>query len=400
MDYLTAQYLEARPELADLSPERVRARLADAAERLPLTHLLVGWDLPPALLEVCQQETRRMGIKLYRWQPLLTGDGVFVPQPEWQVVGATGERISGFKGLPEFTFVCPNHPEGQAALLAHLDDILQDDNQQYTGLFLDRIRFPSPAENPIDHLGCFCEHCQAKASRQGLDLEGVRQRLLRLAQMPDPGERLKLVKNLFRPQDPLLEDFFRFRQHCVGSLLAEVARRTHAAGLEVGLDCFAPSLARMVGQNLEELGQHADWVKIMVYAHTMGPAGMPFELSGLANWLIPMAGLDERQAMTFLAQSSGLALPANCTELKKRGLDSATFGDEIRRGVASTQTPVTAGIELVDIPGITSLNPGQIKAELQAFSQAGAAGLALSWDLWWMPGEYLDLVSKAAFTAH
>jgi hypothetical protein len=310
MNYLTVQYLEYCPELANLSPDEVRACLVDAASRLPLTHVLVGWDLPPALLEVCQRETWRMGIKLYRWHPLLTGDGVFIPQPAWQVVGASGKRISGFKGMPEFTFVCPNHPAGRAALLAHLDDILR--SNQYDGLFLDRIRFPSPAENPIEQLGCFCEYCQAEASRQGLDLEKVRQRLLQLVETMDG--RLELVDNLFRPTDPVLEDFFRFRQHSLSVLLAEIARRTHVAGLEVGLDCFAPSLARMVGQSLEELGRGVDWVKIMVYAHTMGPAGMPFELIGLVNWLVQTAGLDERQAMTCLGRSCGLALPAGRTE--------------------------------------------------------------------------------------
>jgi hypothetical protein len=152
----------------------------------------------------------------------------------------------------------------------------------------------------------------------------------------------------------------------------------------------------MVGQSLEELGRGVDWVKIMVYAHTMGPAGMPFELIGLANWLVQTAGLDERQAMACLERSSGLALPASFKDLKNCGLDASTLREEIRRGVAITPAPVLAGIELVDIPEVTSLYPGQIKTDLQAFSQAGAAGLALSWDLWWMPGKYLNLVAETA----
>ena len=392
MDYLTIQYLEYRPELMELSPEEVRTRLAYAVDRLPVTHVLVGWDLPSDLLEVCRQESRRMGIKLYRWHPLLSGDGVFQPQPEWQTVGATGERISGFKGMPEFTFVCPNHPEARRALLAHLDDILAND--QYTGLFLDRIRFPSPAENPIRQLGCFCEHCQTQAARQGLDLEEVRRWLMRLADTP-PG-CLELVKNLFRPHHPLLDDFFRFRQSSVSILLAEVARRTHAAGLEVGLDCFAPSLTRMVGQDLGKLGQYVDWIKVMVYAHTLGPAGMPFELDGLAGWLVEATGMVESQAMVFLGQASGLLIPANRVELKNPGLSSQAVLEEVRRGVKATKTAILAGIELVEIPEVTHLDVPRLKADLEAVRQAGAAGLALSWDLWWMPKKYLDLAAAVA----
>ena len=390
MNYLTIQYLEYRPELAELLPEEVRDRLADAAERLPLTHLLAGWDLPPALLETCQRETRRLGIKLYRWHPLLTGDGVFHPQPEWQTVGVTGERISGFKGMAEFTFVCPNHPEGRATLLAHLDDILL--SGVYSGLFLDRIRFPSPATDPIGQLGCFCEYCQAEGARQDIDLERVRRRLFEPGYIP--GARLELVENLFRAQDPLLEEFFRFRQHSVSSLMAEVAMRTHSAGLEVGLDCFAPSLTRMVGQDLAALGQDVDWIKIMAYAHTMGPAGMPFELDGLAGWLVETTGMAESQVMVFLAQVSGLRLPANRAGLNNPGLSSQALMEEVRRGVKATKTPILAGIELVEIPGVTNLDPQKIKSDLRAVQQAGAAGVALSWDLWWMPKTYLDLAAS------
>jgi hypothetical protein len=393
MDYLTVQYLEYRPELADLSPAQVGSRLQDAAGRLPLTHVLVGWDLPPALLEVCQRETRRMGSKLYRWHPLLTGDGVFQPQPAWQVVGAAGERIAGFKGMPEFTFVCPNHPAGRAALLSHLDDVLH--SGQYAGLFLDRIRFPSPAEDPFGHLGCFCEHCRAEAAGQGLDLEEVRRYLLQLVETPQGC--LELVDNLFRSQHPLLENFLRFRQRSVSRLLAEIAGRTHAAGLEVGLDCFAPCLTRMVGQNLPELGHHGvDWIKVMVYAHTLGPAGMPFELAGLASWLVEKTGMAGSQVMAFLGQASGLPLPVSIAELIDPGLGWQALQEEVRRGVKAAKVPLLAGIEMVDIPGVTHLDPRTIKSDLQAVRQAGPAGLALSWDLCWMPEEYLDLVSQAA----
>ncbi len=51
-----------------------------------------------------------------------------------------------------------------------------------------------------------------------------------------------------------------------------------------------------------------------------------------------------------------------------------------------------AGIELVEIPGISELEPAQIEADLRAIQAAGADGLSLSWDLWQMPLERLELV--------
>ena len=50
------------------------------------------------------------------------------------------------------------------------------------------------------------------------------------------------------------------------------------------------------------------------------------------------------------------------------------------------------GIELVEIPRVSTLNDTQIKADLGAIKALGADGLALSWDLWHMPLERLELV--------
>lgn len=41
---------------------------------------------------------------------------------------------------------------------------------------------------------------------------------------------------------------------------------------------------------------------------------------------------------------------------------------------------------------VTELNAAQIEADLRAVKAAGADGLSLSWDLWHMPPEWLELV--------
>ena len=83
---------------------------------------------------------------------MLTGDGVFMPRPEWQAVGLRGERVPGFRGMPEFTFVCPNRPAVREAVLARLHDAIRGGD--YQGVFLDRIRYPSPAADPTRWLAC------------------------------------------------------------------------------------------------------------------------------------------------------------------------------------------------------------------------------------------------------
>jgi hypothetical protein len=66
----------------------------------------------------------------------------------------------------------------------------------------------------------------------------------------------------------------------------------------------------------------------------------------------------------------------------------------VQRGRAAGVSPLFAGIELVEIEGVAQLDREQILADLRAFREAGADGLVLSWDLWHIPPERLDLVRE------
>jgi hypothetical protein len=43
----------------------------------------------------------------------------------------------------------------------------------FTGVFLDKIRYPSPANGLEEAASCFCEYCYAKAGKRGLNLDEV-----------------------------------------------------------------------------------------------------------------------------------------------------------------------------------------------------------------------------------
>jgi hypothetical protein len=159
---LAIQYLEDCPEIQALSAAEVRARLRDACSRLPIDIVILGWNVPPRLVDACAEETGRAGAMLFRWHPLLTGDATFSPRHEWRAIGVDGAPVPGFKGLAEFTFLCPNNPVAAGATLEHLQQGLRQG--PYQGVFLDRIRFPSPAGNPALRLACFCPACQGAAA--------------------------------------------------------------------------------------------------------------------------------------------------------------------------------------------------------------------------------------------
>jgi hypothetical protein len=395
---LTIQYLEASAELASLEARLVAEKLAAAFERLPFSHLLIGWDTPPALLEACRLQAEKLGVLFLRWHPLLTGDGVFEPRSPWQVIGLGGAPVAGFRNMPEFTFVCPNHPEVQEVTQARVESLLA--GGLYQGFFLDRIRFPSPASAPASDLGCFCLHCQRQAASLDLDLEEVRRAVAGLTSQP--GGPAALVGGLLGAAPPasafpvgeLLARFLAFRAHSVTALVARLADLLRSANLEIGLDCFSPCLTGMVGQDLAALGELADWIKIMSYGHTLGPAGLPYELLGLLDYLVA-AGLSDGEALRALAHASTLLLPQTRRELAQDGLSPAALAAEAGRGSQAAHCPVLAGVELVEIPGVTHLSRSQIQADLAALRSAGLAGLAISWDLRLIQLERLDLVRQS-----
>jgi hypothetical protein len=316
-----------------------------------------------------------------------------MPRPDWQTVGVTGELVPGFRGMPEFTFVCPHKTAVRSTILAHLQTISR--SRLYDGIFLDRMRFPSPAADPGRWLACFCEDCQREAKKEGLDLTAVRHHINETLSQPN-GARLILqdLAGFQKPPRSKLGEFLAFRTRTITQFIAEVVSVIRGEGLDVGLDCFAPSLTHMVGQDLATLSPLGDWVKVMTYAHTLGPAGLPFEILELANWLIAH-GASEQQALTWLSETLRTPLPEDLATLRNPGLSTTALQAELRRGAeTAVSTPLLAGIELIKLDGITHLSPTQMKRDLTALRNIHVDGLALSWDLYHMPLAHLDLVAE------
>ncbi len=394
---ITLQYLEDSPELLSLSASQVGEKLKFAFEALPVTHLLIGWNLPARIFEVCQKEAQHAGVKFFRWHPLLTGDSDFYPQPEWQTIGLNGDKVAGFQNMPEFTFVCPNHPEASGNVLAHLKDIV--DKEQYQGVFLDRIRFPSPASAPLEHLGCFCEYCQRAALEVGIDLPALQKKLVKATETSNG--KIELIQALLSEntteQDPdwvlPFKQWLAFREDSITRLVKQASAVIRSSNVEIGLDCFSPGLTRMVGQNLSALSATADWIKIMCYAHTLGPAGLPFEILGLFDFLINDCGQNQLEAVKLLSSAFKFLLPSSRKQLLTAGLSTSALVSEIERGMDLATIPVLVGLEVVDISGVAVLDNQQIIQDHRAARSAGAQGVSLSWDLWHIPNDRLNLIS-------
>jgi hypothetical protein len=393
---MTIQFLEDISGIDRKTPAEWADLLDRACALLPLTHVLMGWKVPSPVLQACDNVVAAHCARLYRWHPLLTSDGGFILNPEWRVIGLDGKPVPAFSGRDDFSFICPNNPEATEIVLGNFTHQLSSFN--YQGVFLDRIRYPSPASNAPLQLGCFCEHCQRAAAEAGLDLNEIRQALNRLTATPEGIIDLTLgLVGMYVPEQTPLSRLLVFRQNSITHLIRRAADLAIGHGLEVALDCFSPSLAHMVGQDLVELSYQARWIKLMTYTHTLAPAGLPFELLGLIDTLTKRTGLTYSEAAGRIAETAGLPIPDNRDELIKTGLPVEALTAEMRKVEGTLLCRVLPGIELVDLRGVTHLNDWQIKQALNSMTSLNPDGLALSWDLQHIPMQRLELVNRELF---
>ncbi len=395
---LSIQYLEDAPGLEERETSVVVNKLRAAADRLPFSHLLIGWHLPPRLLDACRKEAESLGMRFLRWHPLLIGNEMSLAISSHQVIGVSGHKVPGYGNRSEFTFICPNHPEVQEASSGHIETLLKEG--LYQGFFLDRIRFPSPTRNPLNDLGCFCEYCHQRAAAIGLDLEQVQNTIIDLDQTSKGRFSLMQIllgdtaSRLPSETSELLLAFMKFRFQSVTDFILMVSRSIKQAGCEIGLDCYSHCLAGLVGQDLHSLGPYADWIKVMSYAHTRGPAGIPYELTGIFDYLSTNNDLEPSRILRWISDIITIPLPSTRRALEDYGISSEALELELRRSLQASTSPILAGYELVQIEGIAELNDSQILSDLDAVRRAGVSGLSISWDLWDIPLERLSLVSR------
>jgi len=124
----------------------------------------------------------------------------------------------------------------------------------------------------------------------------------------------------------------------------------------------------------------------MTYPHVFGPAGLPFELNALSEWLRQGHSVRETEAVQIVGRASGLSFSMN-------GLEPQSIAQEIQRGRDAGITNLLAGLALVEVEGVHTPTLEQIEGDLAACRQAD--GLVLSWDLWHIPHKYISLLATA-----
>jgi hypothetical protein len=270
----------------------------------------------------------------------------------------------------------------------------------FQGVFLDKIRFPSPPNGVDEMLSCFCEHCLRAANAQGLDLDAV----VRIFGDGDLDANDLSLEGISRGNwldsiaaaNPLLARFLAFRTASIARLVGELTDECRRLGRSVSLDLFSPSLAQLVGQDYQRLKGCCDWAKPMTYRLARGPAGLRLEIPALIEGVAQRFGLDEARIVEWSGRHAGFDQDT-LRQTREEAVPFTFMQAEIEAAVrAMTPVPVYFGLELVSQPGVIDVKAADVIGMIQAGRAENADGLIISWDLLHAPMEGLRALAENA----
>jgi hypothetical protein len=350
-DYVVESGLYFEPDLklyreSGVTPRRARSQ---------------GMENYNALAEV-SKAARKVGIGVYAWmsdydQRLLARD-----YPELRVAGPDGRPADS-------EWFCPNNPRARAYVAALYEDVAR--NYDVDGFFMDRIRYDSPVAV------CYCRWCREGMAKRGLDADRVMTTMRRLAARGETQELLLSVgvsfDNEFEREDLVeVAQWMRFRQEMIADHVAQVRRLVRRLRPEwrVGLDLIGPIAAPSLGQNYSILARHCDWIKPMLYHHSMARGVRQWvEAAARARGITPETAYAQARAL-FLLQ--GACLPDTWNEFCASGMPANWVFSQTKYAMGA----VAGGAQVY--PGIQGWDPAtseEIRAMLNAAFDAGAVGI-------------------------
>ena len=333
-------------------PEEILRTIREAACRLPVSRVILGWCADPAVYDQALAFCRGAGIGTLLWLPVFAEGGQDGARD--RALDLSGRPVPPPEGQEEGTFVfgCP-------ASRRNLDTVTDLYDRRFSGfgfdgVFLDRIRSQTFASGVAGVLSCGCERCRQAFLARGVDIDEVRRlyeekgdAFFDMADWPQSGE--------FTLKEPAAQRFFEAKEDIIAGAAAELSRRFRDRGLAVGMDLFAPLVSRFAGQNYALLAMHADFIKPMLYRRTEAPAGIGFEYA------------------LFEKHAPGAKGRPEITPDK-------AFLEKQLEAAGNVPCEMYAGIEINHDRELVPTDPAYIAESLSAVRDSGAAGAVLSWD--------------------
>ena len=354
---------------SNITPEEAVKQLKRVLGRLPVETVIWGWSSEKKLNRAISDTLEESGCQSFIWLPVFseTPEGTetdpYVPLFEQ---GSSGIELSADE---HFEFVCPSSRRNMDNALKMAASIAGEN--YVTGIFMDRIRYPSAANSVGAFAGCMCERCKAVYRKFGVDIA----RLEEIMKREKAGGTLKpraVEEGRYQFDDSTIDGLFRAKRAIINEAVEYLSGRIHDMGLKVGIDTFAPVLSDFVGQDLAGIAGRVDMIKPMFYSKTTAPAGIPFELDAIEKFF----GVEKK---TF------------------EGLWSCSPDDP--SSIARQMEPLknkkellSPGVEANSIKGICGSTPDYVLRSRGEIEKLGVKTMTLSWNISLIPDSLFDIL--------
>ncbi len=346
--------------------EEIIKRLDAVTAMIPVSKVIIGWHLDPAIYKKTGAYLSAKGIDMLLWLPAFSEIGeLCAPVESTDLWGQSVGSLALQEG-ENFEFYCPS----SAKNLQNVKDVYEQHFSDcgFNGVFLDKIRTQSFVGGVKGVLACGCATCAKAYQDLGVSLDTVRTAYETL------GDSFFDVDGYtpkwgFLFKNETARSFFKIKGELIARSVSDLCDYFRAKQMQVGLDLYTPLMSGFVGQDYEKISSHADFIKPMLYRRTEAPAGIGYEYR-LMRESVPSA-----QGYTDLT------------------VDRDFLRNQIE---AFTDLPCEKypGIEINYREDIARTDASYVRESMEALKKAGMNGATLSWDVMLAPDAHLDVIRE------
>jgi len=360
--------------------EDVKQKLDPILSRIRVSKVIMGWSVDSELYEKTRDYLMMKNVEFYLWLPVFSEIGML--EETAPLIDYLGKEVVNYQWHEQenFTFYCPNHPLNTFSFIRVFEKYFSSIG--FTGVFLDKIRYPSF----VNHLGgvltCFCPYCHIKYKSAGFHPEKLELLIEALPQQPTPLGIVSYKNGKYTFDNEYWKHFFQLKSQFITDAVRGICQYFSERHYKIGLDVMAPFVSPFVGQDIESLASFTDFIKPMMYRMTKAPAGLPFEMESI----LQETTSGESQKESFYRMLG--------FDPRKNPFDIDFTIRELSGITAAIHTPVYPGLEINRIEEVAEVHPPYIKETVQAYGQTPVKGFVLSWNLLNAPQENIDQIVK------
>lgn len=347
-------------ETTNYTSKEIIDKLEHVLKYIQISKIIMGWSTDKKIYEEVVCYLHDKGIEVYFWLPVFSEITDLNVEDNYVEATIFTQNNSNFSSGDKFEFVCQASQKNIDYVVDKYKEIT--DGIPFDGVFLDRIRYNSPAVNSNAILGCLCPNCLNRYKQEGIDIDKLQKENLYDYAIPT-----KINEGVYEYADPDFNKLMKVKRETITKQINTIIDKFNEMNLKVGLDTFGLAVADYVGQDIVSLSKKADFIKPMFYLRTTAPAGIPYELNGLTDEI-----KDSIKSLWGFNINDIDSSVQQCKYL----LDRNVY--------------ITPGIDVNNIEGICSSDKDYVLDYLDNLSKLNLKEVVLSWNAMTITDELLE----------